>query len=113
MAPPVHITFLGGLGEIGRNCAVLELEGRMVVLDCGQMFVDDHYPGVNSVLPDFTYLLDNADRVEGIIATHCHEDHIGGLPHLLPDLQVPVYGSAFTLGMVRGKLEQEDLDFKP
>ncbi|MDH3705305.1 MAG: ribonuclease J [Acidimicrobiia bacterium] len=109
MAQPVTITFLGGLGEIGRNCATLELDGRIVILDCGQMFPDDRSPGMDSVLPDFTYLRDNRDRIEACIATHCHEDHIGGLPYLLAELDVPVYGSPFTLGMVGGKLEAEGL----
>ena len=109
MAPPVHLTFLGGLGEIGRNCAALEVEGRIVMLDCGQLFPDD-LPGVDAVLPDFTWLLERADRIEGCVVTHAHEDHIGGLPYLLKELaaegvSIPIYGAPFTLGMVRGKLK--------
>jgi ribonuclease J len=99
MAAPVTITFLGGLGEIGRNCAALECEGRIVLLDCGQLFPDD-LPGVDAVLPDFTWLLERADRLEACLITHAHEDHIGGLPYLLRHLEVPIYGSPFTLGMV-------------
>ena len=80
MAEPVRLTFLGGLGEIGRNCACIEVAGRIMILDCGLMFPDaSEMPGVDLVLPDFTYLLDNADRVEGCIITHGHEDHCGGL----------------------------------
>ena len=73
MASPVHLTFLGGLGEIGRNCAALEVEGRIVVLDCGQLFPDD-LPGVDAVLPDFTWLVERADRIEACVITHAHEE---------------------------------------
>ena len=109
MAAPVHLTFLGGLGEIGRNCAALEAHGRIVMLDCSQLFPDD-MPGVDAVLPDFGWLLERADRLEACVVTHAHEDHIGGLPYLLRALgergaTLPIYGSPFTLGMVRGKLK--------
>ncbi|MGI9602399.1 MAG: ribonuclease J [Acidimicrobiales bacterium] len=115
MAEPVIITFLGGLGEIGRNCATLELDGRIVILDCGQMFPDERSPGMEAILPDFTYLRDNRDRIAACIATHCHEDHIGGLPYLLAEIDVPIYGSPFTLGMIAGKLEADGLrgDLRP
>jgi ribonuclease J len=105
-AAPVRITFLGGLGEIGRNCAAIETKGRIVVLDCGQMFAGDDLPGVDAVLPDLDWLIDNADRVDAIIATHAHEDHIGALPYLMAHLSVPIYGSAFTLGMIEHKLRE-------
>ena len=108
-AAPVRITFLGGLGEIGRNCAAIETEGRIVVLDCGQMFAGDDLPGVDAVLPDLDWLIDNADRVDAIIATHAHEDHIGALPYLMAHLSVPIYGSAFTLGMIEHKLREVGL----
>ena len=108
MAAPVAVTFLGGLGEIGRNCAVLETAGRRVLLDCGRMFAGDDLPGVDSVLPDFEWLLDSGG-VEACVATHAHEDHIGALPHLLEHLSFPVYGSAFTLGLVRHKLAEAGL----
>jgi len=106
---PVTITFLGGLGEIGRNCAAIETDRRIVVLDCGQMFGGDDLPGVDTVLPDLTYLIDNADRVEACIATHAHEDHIGALPYLLQHLSMPIYGSPFTLGMIDHKLKEAGL----
>ena len=109
MANPVTITFLGGLGEIGRNCAAIETDGRIVVLDCGQMFGGDDLPGVDAVLPDLTYLIDNADRVEACIATHAHEDHIGALPYLLSHMAIPIYGSPFTLGLVEHKLREKGL----
>ena len=104
MPAPVDLTFLGGLGEIGRNCAALEAHGRIVMLDCGQLFPDD-LPGVDAVLPDFTWLRERADRIDGCVITHAHEDHIGGLPYLLREMSFPIYGSPFTLGMVRGKLK--------
>ena len=108
MAPPVAVTFLGGLGEIGRNCAVIETAGRKVLLDCGRMFAGDDLPGVDSVLPDFEWLLASG-AVEACVATHAHEDHIGALPYLLERLSFPVYGSAFTLGLVRHKLAEAGL----
>jgi len=109
MAEPVIITFLGGLGEIGRNCAAIETKGRVVVLDCGQMFAGDDLPGVDAVLPDLGWLIQNADRVEAVIATHAHEDHIGALPYLLRHMSLPVYGSVFTLGMIKHKLREAGL----
>jgi ribonuclease J len=109
LAEPVTITFLGGLGEIGRNSAAIETGGRRLLLDCGQMFAGDDLPGVDAVLPDFDWLLSQPTGVEACIATHAHEDHIGGLPHLLRHTEFPIYGSVFTLGMIRHKLEEADL----
>ena len=86
---PVRVVFLGGLGEIGRNCACIEVDGRILVLDCGIMFPDPDMPGVDLVLPDFTYLRENADRVDGVVLTHGHEDHTGGLAYLLRDFRHP------------------------
>ena len=97
MPAPFTITFLGGLGEIGRNCAVLESEGELLLLDCGLMFPDLDMPGVDLVLPDFTYLREHRDKIVGCVATHGHEDHVGGLSFLLRDLSFPIYGSALTL----------------
>jgi ribonuclease J len=102
----VRITFLGGLGEIGRNCACIEQDGRIMILDCGLMFPDAEMPGVDLVLPDFTYLRQNAERVEGCILTHGHEDHIGALGFLLRDLSFPIYGSALTLGLAKNRIEE-------
>jgi len=106
MAEPLRITFLGGLGEIGRNCAAFELGGRILLLDCGLMFPDLDMPGVDLVLPDFTWLRQSADRVEGCIVTHGHEDHAGGLSFLLRELSFPIYGSALTLGLAKNRLEE-------
>src|SRR6478752_3110670 len=102
----VRIVFLGGLGEIGRNCFCLEVEGRILVVDCGIMFPDVDMPGVDLVLPDFTYLRENADRVEGVFLTHAHEDHAGGLAFLLRDISVPIYGSPLSLGLARNRIEE-------
>jgi ribonuclease J len=109
VAEPVKITFLGGLGEIGRNCACVEVDGRILLLDVGLMFPDMDMLGVDLVLPDFTYLRDNADRVDGAIITHGHEDHMGGLSYLLRELSFPIYGSALTLGLARNRIEEAGL----
>ena len=108
-ASEVRVTFLGGLGEIGRNCAAIEQDGQIVLLDCGLMFPDADMLGVDLVLPDFTWLRENADRVVGCIATHGHEDHVGGLSYLLRELSFPIYGSALTLGLARGRIEEAGL----
>jgi len=106
VSEPVRIVFLGGLGEIGRNCFCLEVDDRILVVDCGLMFPDADMPGVDLVLPDFTYLRENADRVDGVVITHGHEDHVGGLSYLLRDVQVPLYGSALSLGFARKRIEE-------
>src|SRR5215468_4385815 len=104
--PPVTITFLGGLGEIGRNCFCLEVDGRILVVDCGLMFPDVDMPGIDLVLPDFTYLRENADRVEAVFLTHAHEDHAGGLAFLLEDIAVPIYGSELSLALAKNRIEE-------
>jgi ribonuclease J len=109
MTDPVRVAFLGGLGEIGRNCAVLEQGGKLVVLDSGVMFPDADMPGVDLVLPDFSYLRDRRADVEAIVLTHGHEDHVGGLGFLLRDVDVPVYGSALTLGLAKARVEDAGL----
>ena len=109
MTAPVRIVFLGGLGEIGRNCFCLEVDDRILVVDCGLMFPDADMPGVDLVLPDFTYLRENADRVEGVVLTHGHEDHVGGLAYLLRDVSAPIFGSALCLGFARNRIEEAGL----
>ncbi len=106
---PVKVTFLGGLGEIGRNCACIEVDGAIMLLDCGLMFPDLDMLGVDLVLPDFTYLRENAERIVGCIATHGHEDHTGALSFLLRELSFPIYGSALTLGLARNRIEEAGL----
>jgi len=105
----VRITFLGGLGDIGRNCAAIETQEEILILDCGQLFPDEFMPGANSVLPDLTYLLERKEKIVGCITTHAHEDHIGAIPFLLEHVEMPIYGSSFTLGVVRNRLEEKDL----
>jgi ribonuclease J len=109
MAEPVRLTFLGGLGEIGRNCACLEVGGRILLIDCGLMFPDLSMPGVDLVLPDFSWLRENADRVEACVLTHGHEDHVGALSFLLRDLSFPIYGSTLTLGLARSRIDEGGL----
>lgn len=109
MADPVRIAFLGGLGEIGRNCMVVEQQDRLLLIDFGLMFPDPDMHGIDLVLPDFTYLRDNADRIEAVVATHGHEDHVGGLVYLLRDVSVPIYGSAVALGIARHRIEEARL----
>ena len=105
----VRVIFLGGLGEIGRNCAAIEVDGQIIVLDCGIMFPEPDMPGVDLVLPDFSYLFERADQVAGIVLTHGHEDHTGGLPFLLRGVSAPIYGSAFTLGLARHRIDEAGL----
>ncbi len=109
MADPVRIVFLGGLGEIGRNCFCIESEGRVLIVDCGIMFPEVDMPGVDLVLPDFTYLRERADDVEGAVLTHAHEDHAGGFSFLLRDLSFPIYGSPLSLGMAKSRIEEAGL----
>ena len=108
-ASPVKIYFLGGLGEIGRNCMVIEQDDQLLMIDCGLMFPDADMHGIDLVLPDFTWLRENADRVVGCVATHGHEDHVGALQYLLRELSFPIYGSAVPLGLARNRIEEAGL----
>lgn len=103
----VRIVALGGLGEVGRNMAVLEHDGQLLVIDCGVLFPEDHHPGVDLILPDFEYIADRLDDIQAIVLTHGHEDHIGAVPYLLrlkPD--IPLVGSMLTLALVEAKLKE-------
>jgi len=100
---------LGGVGEIGLNMMVFEYGETLFVVDAGLMFPDNDMPGVDFVIPDMSYLKENRDRVCGIVLTHAHEDHIGALPYLLKTIQAPVFGTAFTLGLVHHKLEEHGM----
>ena len=106
---PVRIIPLGGLNEIGKNMTVFECCNDMFILDCGLAIPDMDMPGVDIVIPDFTYVEANRDKIRGIVLTHGHEDHIGGLAYLLKKLNVPVYGTKMTLGLVKGKLVEHGL----
>ena len=105
----VRVMMLGGLNEIGKNLAVIEYENDMIIIDCGLAFPDEDMLGVDLVIPDFTYLEKNASKIRGILITHGHEDHIGGLPYLLMELDVPVYGTRLTLGILESKLAEHRL----
>lgn len=102
----VRVFALGGVGEIGKNMYVVEVDEDIIVIDAGLMFPDDDMLGVDIVIPDTTYLVDNAERVRAIVLTHGHEDHIGGLPYILQKIQVPIYGTRLTLGLVEEKLKE-------
>lgn len=111
-APTLSIIPLGGIGEIGMNCTLLECGDDIIAIDAGLMFPDPEMLGVDIVIPDFTYLYENRHKVRAIVLTHGHEDHIGALPFLLRELNVPVYGTRLTLGFVKGKLKEHGLDEK-
>lgn len=104
MASKLKITPLGGVGEIGKNMTVIEYGKDMIVVDCGMIFPDDDMPGIDMVIPDMTYIEKNVDKLRGIFITHGHEDHIGALPYALQNLNVPVYGTRFTLALIEHKL---------
>ena len=106
---PIKVSFLGGLNEVGKNMTLFEYGEDMFLVDCGLAFPDQDMLGVDLVLPDFTYVERNADRIRGIVITHGHEDHIGGLPYLLKVLNVPVYGTNLTIGLIQGKLREHGL----
>lgn len=103
---------LGGLDEIGKNITVFEYGKDIIVVDCGLMFPDEEMPGIDIVIPDMSYLVKNSDRVRGVILTHGHEDHIGALPYLFKEIDVPVYGTSFSLGLVENKFKEHGLSSK-
>ncbi len=109
----IRVIPLGGLQEIGKNLTVIEYEQDMIVVDCGLAFPEEDMLGVDLVIPDITYLEQNADRLRGIFLTHGHEDHIGALPYVLRSIQPPIFGTKLTLGIIKNKLEEHSLPFAP
>ena len=108
-AVPMHIIPLGGLGEVGKNITLYECQGDMILVDCGSVFPDSDMFGIDLVIPDFSYVLENKDRIKGLFITHGHEDHIGSLPYLLRQFNVPIYATRLTIGLMRNKLEEHGL----
>ena len=105
----VKVYFLGGLNEIGKNLTVFECNGDMIVVDCGMTFPSDDMLGVDLVLPDFTFIKENASKIKGVFLTHGHEDHIGGIPYLFREVRLPVYATSLTLGIVKLKMKEHGL----
>ena len=105
-AQAVRVTFLGGINEIGKNLTVFEYDGEMVIVDCGMTFPDADMPGIDYVLPDFSFIERNAEKIKAVFITHGHEDHIGGLPYLLKTVNIPVYATRLTMGLIEGKLRE-------
>ena len=106
---PVRIIPLGGLEEIGKNITLYECGDDMILVDCGMAFPDDDLPGIDLVIPDFTYVIKNKEKIRGLFITHGHEDHIGSIPYLLKEFDLPVYGTRLTLGLVEGKLKEHGI----
>jgi ribonuclease J len=118
-ASPPRVVFLGGVGEVGRNMACVEMDGRILIVDVGLSFPHAEMPGIDLVLPDFEYVRQRLDDVEAVVLTHGHEDHIGSLPYLLREVRrpIPIYGTPFTLALLEGKLEEHRVrdraEFRP
>lgn len=110
--PSIKVAFIGGLNEIGKNITVFECNGDMFILDCGMAFPDGDMLGVDLVIPDFSYIEENQDRIKGLVITHGHEDHIGSIPYLLKNMNFPIYGTSLTLGLVENKLKEHNLLYK-
>lgn len=106
---PLKIIPLGGLGEIGKNITLYEYDGDMFLIDCGMSFPDEEMPGIDIVIPDFSFVLENKDKIKGLLVTHGHEDHIGAIPYLLKDFNVPIYATRLTMGLIEGKLKEHKL----
>lgn len=107
--PKVNVYFLGGLNEIGKNITLFECENDMILLDCGMAFPSVDMPGIDLVIPDFSFVLKNKEKIRGLVLTHGHEDHIGAIPYLLRDFNVPIYGTSLTIGLLSSKLKEHGL----
>lgn len=107
---PLRIAFLGGINEIGKNITLYEYGDDMILVDCGMSFPDEEMPGIDIVIPDFSYVIKNKDRIKGLFITHGHEDHIGAIPYLLKNFNIPIYGTRLSLGLLQAKLKEHRMN---
>ena len=107
--PNLKVVPIGGLNEIGKNMTLLECNNQIMIIDCGMSFPEDEMYGIDIVIPDFTYLIENREKIVGMVITHGHEDHIGAIPYLLRHIKIPVYGTRLTLGLVENKLKEHQV----